>query len=184
VRSLLPFLHLCAVLACAAILLFLQSYVFAELQISWLHLDLLAVFVFYVGLEHHPASAIFKIVFISLLAELYSAVPAGFLVTSHMLMMLLGNRLAIWLEMQRRQAQVVLFAFLLVIKEGLFAAMLSAMGLHYDAATYIPNRVPGMVATILIALPLMEFLAFLDGWFESRVFDANASSRYSSQALF
>lgn len=183
-RSLLPFFHLCAFLVCAAVLLFLQSYVFAQVQFPWMHLDLLAVFVFYVGLEHHPASAIFKIVFVSLLAELYSAVPAGFLVTSHMLMMLLGNRLAVWLEMQRRQAQVVLFAFLLLIKEGLFAAMLSAMGLQYDAATYIPNRVPGLVATILIALPLMEFLAFLDGWFESRVFDAHASSRYSSQSQF
>ncbi len=146
--------------------LLIQSYFFSSFETPWLHLDLLAIFVFYVGLEHHTFSAMAKIVLLSFLAELWSSVPSGFYLTSHLLMMVVGNRLADWLEMQRRVSQLLLFGFLLSVKETLFALTLSAMGLPFVFDDFVQVRLPGMLTTLMVALPLMELLSHFDGRFE------------------
>ena len=164
-----PALHALASAAVAVILLLLQSYGLASSSSGWMHADLLAIYVFYVGLEHHAFSGTVKIVFISLLEELWSSVPAGFYLTSHLLMMLVGNRLATWLEMQRRSTQLLLFGVLLSMKEGMFVLTLTALGLPVSASGFFHERLPGMLITMLVAVPVMEILSFMDGFFDRLV---------------
>jgi hypothetical protein len=166
VRSLIPALHFIASAAVAVLLLLIQSYVLAAYASPWLHADLLAIFVFYVGLEHHALSAVSKITFVSLLAELWSSVPAGFFLTSHLLMVLVGNRLATWLEMQRRPSQLLLFALLLLMKEGLFGLTASTLELPFAGEDFLDSRLPALLVSLVIAVPIMEMMASIDGRFE------------------
>jgi hypothetical protein len=165
-KAVLPPLHFVASLLVAVFFLLLQSYGLAAADNPWLHLDLVAIYVFYVGLEHHAFSATCKIIFLSLLQELWSAVPEGFYLTAHLLMMLVGNRLAVWLEMQRRSTQLLLFTVLLGMKEVLFALTARALGLEFSADVFAQLRFPGFCATIALAVPLMEMLSSLDDRFD------------------
>jgi hypothetical protein len=166
-KTFLPVYHMLTSLLVAAVLLFTQMYVLSKPSVPWFWIDLIVVYVFYVGLEHHTFSALFKIILVSLAFELHSAVPAGFALMTHLLIMLFGNRIAVWLEMQQRTSQLVLFAFLLLIKESLFAAMLKALGQEFEWGQYFGMRLPGFFLTVLIAVPLMETLSWFDGFFES-----------------
>lgn len=172
--SFLPPLHLVTSLLLAFILLNVQMYFLARPNAPWLWIDLVAIYAFYVGLEHHTFSAIFKIVVISLAFELNSAVPAGFALMTHLLIMLLGNRIAVWLEMQQRTSQLLLFACLLGFKELLLAATIRAMGpenaqFHsFNLGEYLGMRIPGAFFTVLLAVPLMELFSRFDGFFENR----------------
>jgi hypothetical protein len=167
-KSLYTLIHFIVSLNIAFVLIALQAYVLADIPSLWLHLDLLAVYVFYVGLEHHAFGAVSKIIVVSLLFESLSAVPAGFCLMAHLIMMFLGNRVAVWLEMEQRVAQLTLFTFLLVLKEALFV---STLGVWSDAGTLsalVLERLPGLVVTVLIAVPLMELMAWIDNRFDAR----------------
>ncbi len=167
-RRLLPLAHLMVSVLAAVTLIHIQCSVLAGSSLKLLQIDLLAIYVFYVGLEHHTFGALLKIVLVSLLFELLSAEPAGFSLMAHLLMMFAGNRLAVWLEMEQRVAQLALFAFLLLLKETLFTLTVGALDPTADVIALVLGRVWGFFATVVVAVPVMEILAWLDARFEDR----------------
>lgn len=161
-----PVLHFVLSLFLAFALVYVQAYVLSFAGPSWLHVDLLAIFVFYVGLEHHTFAALLKIILASVVLELISSVPAGFYVMAHILMMLIGNRVALWLEMEHRFSQLILFFFLMFLKETLFIGTVVSLEDSVLLGDLVAQRLPGALLTVGLALPLMEFLAVLDSRFE------------------
>lgn len=168
-KNLFILVHVLVSLLFASILLSVQSFGLSRFETHWLNWDLVAIYVFYVGIEHHSFRALIKILIVSLLFESVSAVPAGFCVMAHLIMMFVGNRLAVWLEMEHRVAQVTLLGYLLVVKEALFLSTLAALPDSAALSELALDRLPGLLTTLVVAVPLLEFLAWIDTCFDARL---------------
>lgn len=181
-KGLFMLMHVLASLLFAFALLALQCFVLSRFETHWLHLDLVAIYVFYVGIEHHAFGALIKILTVSLLFESVSAVPAGFSMMAHLIMMFVGNRLAVWLEMEHRVAQLTLLAFLLVVKEGLFLGTLAVLPDSAALSELALVRLPGLLMTLVVAMPLLEVMAWIDNRFDARL-DGDRGLGMSARSL-
>lgn len=143
-----------------------QSMFLAELNNSWLRVDLVTVFIVYVAIEHYLLSALIKIVSAAILMQTFSSAPSGFYLMYFLLALVLSGFISRRLVLYNRLSQFIAFAGIFLLKYVLlyFALLRQIQGQFLE--DFISVSYPSLIVTILVAVPLFWLFSVFDEFFE------------------
>jgi|GEM_PF-628080 len=159
-------LHFVVMLAVVCTVVYLQSYVFARSANPWFHVDLTAILVVYVAVEHFLLGAFVRIAVASILMQATSLAPVGFFPMYFLLALVGANLVSRYVVLHNLSSQFLTFAGIFLLKFVLLYFVLFKLGQTITVGAWALLCLPQFVVTTLLSVPAFSLLARLDSSFE------------------
>jgi hypothetical protein len=158
--------HFVITLALTCLVVYLQAYGFARSPNPWFHVDLTAILVVYVSVEHFLLGALARVLVAGLLMQTLSLAPSGFFPMYYVCALVLANVVSRYVVLHNLSSQFLTFAGIFFLKFVLQWFVLYKLGQQPEPLAFAAACLPQFVVTTLLSVPAFSLLARLDSSFE------------------